>query len=120
HARRGHGADRASPSSGKGGLMRGSRITGWIFAVPMAALALATIYPMVFTANVAMKTRHEYILDRFSLASSVRWDNIVAAWTSAGMARYFVNSVIVVSASVAVLLLISSMAGFALSQLKFR
>jgi len=100
--------------------MRGNRKTGWIVAVPMAALALATIYPMVFTANVAMKTRRDYILDRFSLATSLRWDNIAGAWTSAGMARYFVNSVIVVSASVAGLLLVSSMAGFALSQLKFR
>jgi ABC-type glycerol-3-phosphate transport system permease component len=100
--------------------MRGSRITGWIVAVPMFALALATIYPMLFTANVAMKTRHDYILNRFSLATSARWDNLATAWTSAGMARYFVNSVIVVSVSVAVLLLFSSMAGFALSQLKFR
>lgn len=100
--------------------MRGSRIPRWIVSVPMFGLALATIYPMLFTANVAMKTRRDYILNRFGPAPSVRWDNLATAWTSAGMARYFVNSIIVVSASVAVLLLISSMAGFALSQLKFR
>ena len=86
----------------------------------MTVLALATIYPLMFTANVAMKTRREYILDRFSLADSLRWDNIVAAWTSVGMARYFANSVIVVTASVVLLLLLGSMAGFALSQLRFR
>ena len=51
----------------KGGLMRGTRLSRWLVAVPMAALALATIYPLLFTANVAMKTRREYILDRFSL-----------------------------------------------------
>ncbi|TDB75534.1 carbohydrate ABC transporter permease [Micromonospora sp. KC723] len=92
----------------------------WLLAVPMAALALATIYPLVFTANVAMKTRREYILDRFSLASALRWENIVTAWHSVGMARYFLNSVAVVTCSVALLLLIGSMAGFALSQLRFR
>jgi multiple sugar transport system permease protein len=86
----------------------------------MTVLALATIYPMVFTANVALKTRHDYILDRFSLARSVRLDNVAAAWTSAGMARYFANSLIVVSASVVLLLLLGSMAGFALSHLTFR
>ena len=72
--------------------MRGARLSRWLVAVPMALLALATIYPLLFTANVAMKTRREYILDRFSLADSLRWDNIGTAWTSVGMARYFLNS----------------------------
>ncbi|MBB5866769.1 multiple sugar transport system permease protein [Allocatelliglobosispora scoriae] len=100
--------------------MRGARISRWLIAVPMALLALATIYPLVFTANAAMKTRRDYILDRFSLADSLRWDNIVTAWTSAGTARYFVNSVIVVAGAVALLLLLGSMAGFALSHFRFR
>jgi multiple sugar transport system permease protein len=100
--------------------MRGTRPAGWIVAVPMAVLALATVYPLVFTANVALKTRREYILDRFSLAESLRWDNFLTAWTSAGMGRYFLNSLFVVSAAVALLLLVGSMAGFALSHLRFR
>lgn len=100
--------------------MRGARMTGWIIAVPMALLALATVYPLVFTTNVATKTRREYILDRFSLAESLRWENFLTAWTTANMGRYFLNSLIVVSAAVALLLLIGSMAGFALSQLRFR
>ena len=100
--------------------MSGSRLTRWLVAVPMVALALATIYPLVFTANVAMKTRREYILDRFSLTGSLRWDNIVKAWTSVGMSRYFLNSVIVVVCSVLLLLLLGSMAGFALGRLRFR
>jgi multiple sugar transport system permease protein len=100
--------------------MSGTRLTKWVVAVPMAALALATIYPLVFTANVAMKTRRDYTLDRFSLADALRWDNIVKAWTSVGMSTYFLNSVVVVACSVAVLLLLGSMAGFALGRLRFR
>lgn len=100
--------------------MTGSRLTRWVVAIPMAALALATIYPLVFTANVAMKTRREYVLDRFSPATAFRWDNIVKAWTSVGMSRYFLNSVVVVACSVALLLLFGSMAGFALARLRFR
>ena len=100
--------------------MAGRRLSKWVVAVPMAILALVTIYPLVFTANVAMKTRRDYILDRFSLTSSLQWDNIVTAWTSVGMARYFANSLIVVTISVVLLLLLGSMAGFALSQLRFR
>ncbi|MFI7079030.1 carbohydrate ABC transporter permease [Micromonospora sp. NPDC049903] len=92
----------------------------WLIAVPMLVLALATIYPLLFTANVAMKTRRDYILDRFALTDTLRWDNIETAWSSVGMSRYFVNSVIVVSSSVLLLLLLGSMAGFALSQIRFR
>jgi ABC-type glycerol-3-phosphate transport system permease component len=86
----------------------------------MTVLALATVYPLLFTANVAAKTRREYILDRFSLADSLRWDNVTAAWSSAGMDRYFVNSLIVVTCAVVLLLLLGSMAGFALSRVRFR
>ncbi|MFW6693125.1 carbohydrate ABC transporter permease [Streptomyces sp. MAR4 CNX-425] len=100
--------------------MRVSRPRRWAVAVPMAALAVATVYPLVFTANVAMKSRHDYILDRFSPADSLRWDNIGTAWTSVGLGRYFVNSVVVVASAVALLLLLGSMAGFALSHLRFR
>ncbi len=97
-----------------------SRFSRWSLALPMALLALATIYPLLFTANVASKSRREYILDRFSLADTARWANIDTAWNSVGMGRYFANSLIVVTASVVLLLLIGSMAGFALSQLRFR
>lgn len=100
--------------------MPGKGLARWMAAVPMALLALATIYPLVFTANVAMKTRREYILDRFSPAGSLHLENFAAAWNSVGMARYFANSVVVVTVSVVLLLLFGSMAGFALSQLRFR
>jgi len=100
--------------------MTGSRLTRWVVAVPMAALALATIYPLLFTTNVAMKTKRDYTLDRFSLTDSPRLDNLVKAWTSVGMSRYFLNSVVVVACSVALLLLLGSMAGFALGRLRFR
>ncbi|MEN3612509.1 carbohydrate ABC transporter permease [Plantactinospora sp. ZYX-F-223] len=96
------------------------RLGRWLVAVPMALLALATVYPLLFTANVAMKTRRDYILDRFSPTDALRWENISTAWNSVGMGRYFVNSLIVVTLSVVLLLLFGSMAGFALSQLRFR
>ncbi|MGP3971748.1 carbohydrate ABC transporter permease [Streptomyces sp. 6N223] len=100
--------------------MRGLRLSRWVAAVPMAALALATIYPLVFTANVAMKTRHDYVLDRFSPADSANLDNVTTAWTNVGMDRYVINSLVVVTSAVALLLLFGSMAGFALSHLRFR
>lgn len=100
--------------------MPGGRGARWVAAIPMAGLAVATVYPLLFTANVAMKTRREYVLDRVALADSPRWENIGAAWAGAGMSRYLLNSVVVVTCSVALLLLFGSMAGFALARVRFR
>jgi ABC-type glycerol-3-phosphate transport system permease component len=100
--------------------MRGTRISRWMIAIPMILLTLATIYPLLFTVNVAMKTTREYILDRFSVTPAFRWQNLSTAWESGGMARYFANSLIVVIAAVALLLLFGSMAGFALRHIRFR
>ena len=97
-----------------------TRWSRWLVAAPMAVLALATVYPLLFAANVAMKSRRDYILDRFAPARTLHWENIRTAWNSAGMARYFLNSVVVVTCAVVVLLLLGSMAGFAISRLRFR
>jgi ABC-type glycerol-3-phosphate transport system permease component len=101
-------------------MVLGARASRWLIAIPMAILAVATIYPLLFTTNVALKSRNEYILDRLSPASDLQWENFSHAWTDAGMSRYFINSVIVVGCSVFFLLLLGSMAGFALSKMRFR
>ncbi|MEV0274387.1 carbohydrate ABC transporter permease [Hamadaea sp. NPDC050747] len=100
--------------------MRASPSTRWLAAVPMAALALATVYPLLFTTNVALKTRHDYILDRFAPTRTAHWSNLSEAWVNADISQYFVNSLIAVVCAVALLLLLGSMAGFALSHLPFR
>lgn len=98
----------------QGGLAR------WLLAAPMFVLALATIYPMLFTTNVAMKSRHDYVLDRFSIADRITAVNFVDAWNTSGLGRYTFNSVVVTVGAVLLLLLLGSMAGFAFSQLPFR
>ncbi|WP_326794148.1 carbohydrate ABC transporter permease [Streptomyces sp. NBC_01808] len=94
--------------------------TGWALAVPMCALAVATVFPMLFTVNVAMKSQREYTLDRLGLADRVTAANLVDAWNTSGLGRYAFNSFAVTLGSVLLLLLLGSMAGFAFSQLTFR
>ena len=91
----------------------------WVIAVPMALLALATLYPLLFTLNVSQKTRREYVLDRFGLTDTFGLSNFLDAWNTSGLGTYALNSVLVTAGSVALLLLFGSMAGFAFSQLQF-
>lgn len=91
----------------------------WIIAVPMALLALSCVYPVFFALNNALKTSKGYILDRFGLALEPTFDNFVQAWTRSNLDTYFLNSVIVTVGAVALLLIVSSLAGFALAVLRF-
>jgi multiple sugar transport system permease protein len=93
--------------------------TLWIISVPMALLALSCIYPVFFAVNNALKTNKGYILDRFGLVADPTFDNFVQAWTRARLAEYFFNSVTVTVGAVLLLLVTSSLAGFALAVLRF-
>lgn len=90
-----------------------------IAAIPMGLLALSCLYPVFFAVNNALKTRQDYMLDRFGLATRPTLDNFEQAWTRAHLNEYFLNSVIATVGAVVLLMIVSSMAGFALAQLRF-
>ncbi|GLI27758.1 sugar ABC transporter permease [Agromyces rhizosphaerae] len=100
--------------------MRAERISRWLIAIPMALLAIATIYPMVYAVNIALKDRREYVLDRLGVTTTFNIQNFVDAWNQANMGRYYLNSIIVTVISVAIILILASMAGYAISHLTFR
>jgi multiple sugar transport system permease protein len=91
-----------------------------IAVVPMTLLALSCVYPILFAINNAFKTQKNYILDRFGLVSEPTLANFVGAWGRAHLADYLINSVIVTAGAVLLLLLFSSLAGYALAMLRFR
>lgn len=92
----------------------------WILSIPMALLALSTVYPVYFTINAALKTRKGYVLDRFGLTTDPTFVNFSQAWNQSRLSEYFTNSVVVTVGAVIALLVVASMAGFALAILRFR
>ncbi|MGV0817682.1 carbohydrate ABC transporter permease [Martelella sp. AMO21009] len=91
----------------------------WVVSVPMALLALSCVYPVFFAINNALKTNKGYILDRFGIVTEPTLMNFVDVWNRSGLSAYFFNSVVVTLGAVLVLLLISSLAGFAFAVLRF-
>ncbi|WP_194421398.1 carbohydrate ABC transporter permease [Microbacterium abyssi] len=100
--------------------MRRQRAARWALAVPMMLLALATIYPMLYGLNISLKTRKDYVLDRLGVTQTFNVQNYIDAWVNADMGRYFLNTIIATVCSVTIILLLSSMCGYALSHLTFR
>lgn len=92
----------------------------WIIAAPMALLALSAVYPVFFTINAALKTRKDYVLNRFGVTLDPTFANFPQAWIQSHLSEYFLNSVAVTAGAVILLLVVSSLSGFALAVLRFR
>ena len=63
------------------GAGKRQRLALRIASIPMGLLALSCLYPIFFAVNNSLKTRHDYLLDRFGLALNPTLDNFVQAWT---------------------------------------
>ncbi|MEP7241512.1 MAG: carbohydrate ABC transporter permease [Devosia sp.] len=101
------------------GAGKRQRLALRIAAIPMGILALSCLYPIFFAVNNSLKTRNDYLLDRFGLALNPTFDNYVRAWSESHLDQYFVNSVIATIGAVILLTVVSSLAGFALAALRF-
>jgi len=101
------------------GAGKRQRLALRIASVPMGLLALSCLYPIFFAVNNSLKTRQDYLLDRFGLASKPTFDNYVQAWSQSHLDQYFMNSVITTIGAVILLTVVSSLAGFALAALRF-
>lgn len=94
-----------------------ARIPIWVL---IGLLLVVVLYPLLWMLLSSFKTNAEFSLEPFwSLPSALHWQNYVDAWTS-GMSTYFLNSVLAVFPSLALILLISVAAGFALEVMLWR
>ncbi|MGO0062605.1 carbohydrate ABC transporter permease [Brevibacillus fluminis] len=81
--------------------------------------AICIVYPLLWLVMNGLKSNSDFFLNAWSLPGTWLWSNYQAAW-DAGIGRYFFNSVLVTCVSVFCILLIASMASFALSRFAFK
>ena len=76
------------------------------------------VFPMVWVAYSSLKPDDAIFRDTFALpsASDLRTDNYARAWSGAHFGGYFVNSVVVTGASVALIVSLGAMAAYALAR----
>ncbi len=92
---------------------------GAITFVLLLAGATVIIYPLLWMVISSMKSYDEIYSDVWGLPSKWLIENYKTAW-SIGISDYFLNSVIVTVMTVAAVLVVASMAAFALSRYKSR
>lgn len=78
-----------------------------------------TLFAIGWIVMSSLKTNRQLFQEPLDLPPDPRWANYDTAWNAVDMSRYFVNSAVVVSVSVALILLISAPAAYVLSRSRF-
>ncbi|MEV1170797.1 carbohydrate ABC transporter permease [Nonomuraea sp. NPDC049784] len=89
--------------------------------VLLLATALIGLGPLLWTAKGAISPTQDLLRDPLRLwPSSVRWENLAAAWTELRVGHYLLNTVVLVGGSWFVQLFVATTGAFALSVLRPR
>jgi ABC-type glycerol-3-phosphate transport system permease component len=79
-----------------------------------------TLFAIGWIAMSSFKTNRQLFQEPLRLPAQLRFENYHTAWSAVDMSRYLLNSVVVVSVSVFLILAVSAPAAYALSRVKFR
>ncbi len=100
------------------------RLLRFVRQIPSYLVLLAwcgfTVFAIGWIAMSSFKTNRQLFQEPLKLPPQLRFENYSTAWNAVDMGRYFLNSLIVVSVSVFLILAISAPAAYVLSRVKFR
>jgi raffinose/stachyose/melibiose transport system permease protein len=107
-----------SPSAASRAVRRvGRALARGVVWLGLVVLAVAVLYPLLWMVFSSFKDNSEVFASPWGLPGELRWGNFAKAG-DAGVIRYFVNSVIVTSASILTTVLISAWAAYGLVRLR--
>jgi raffinose/stachyose/melibiose transport system permease protein len=86
----------------------------------LVVVSIITLYPLFWMVSGSLKRLPDIILYPWSLPPSPQWHNYPQAWTEGKLGLYFLNSVIVSTISVLLIVIISSLSAFSFARYKFR
>ncbi len=86
----------------------------------LLGLSFLMLFPVILTISSALKTRPDVRTNPFGLFSSFSLDSITRAWTVGNFGEYLVNTFILSVPSTIIVVVLSTMAGYAFAKLPFR
>ena len=78
-----------------------------------------TFFPIYILLTLPFKSRSKIFSDPLALPETLEFGRFVTAWNVGGFSQYFTNSIIVVTVSLAAIIVIGSLGAFALVQFDF-
>jgi N-acetylglucosamine transport system permease protein len=97
----------------------GDRVVATVSHVILGFWALLVIVPLLWTLLSSFKTSREIFASPFSLPADWNFDNYVSAWTTQGIGRYFLNTVIVVGCALVIVMILGAMCAYVLACFPF-
>jgi len=83
----------------------------------MCLVAATIIYPLFFVVVTSLRSNVDYKRDPFGLPVDWTVTNYIELWDEYGVGRAFLNSLFVSTSAVAVILILATLAGYALAKL---
>jgi N-acetylglucosamine transport system permease protein len=87
--------------------------------VLLAVWTIIVIVPFLWVVLSSFKTTKEILASPFSLPAHWQFDNYAHAWTDAGIRQFFLNTVIVVSVALVLVMLLGAMCAYVLARFTF-
>ncbi|WP_018155400.1 carbohydrate ABC transporter permease [Demetria terragena] len=88
--------------------------------VVLTIWSIIVIFPLLWVFLSSWKTTGEIFDSPLSLPRTLSFDNYVRAWNDSNIGRYLLNSVVVVSISLIIVMILGSMAAYSLARFDFR
>ncbi len=101
-------------------MYRVQRYTTLVFAHLFCLMvAAACLFPLIWMVSSSLKTQSTIFSDMSIWVKHPHWENYYWAWTRGNFSRYFFNSLFYTAVVVVGVIVISSLAAYAFSRLKF-
>jgi ABC-type glycerol-3-phosphate transport system permease component len=85
----------------------------------LVLLALITLFPVILTVSTTLKTSQDVRVNPFGLFTSFSMENLTTAWTVGGFDGYLLNSFLLTVPSTLLVVVLSTMGGYAFARLPF-
>ncbi len=95
------------------------RSKGFIIYLLLSIVAVTCILPLLWMFGSSLKTQATVFSDMSLFPKSPQWVNYVTAWTKGGFGTYLLNSLLYTVSVVFGIVLVSSLAAYSFSRLKF-
>jgi raffinose/stachyose/melibiose transport system permease protein len=106
------------PGSRDGSLMAFGR--DGLIQIILIGNSIVMLAPIIIMVISAFKTNAQIFQSPFSLPDFTKVGNLVRVWTETDFIRYLMNSFIVTGSSIALILVLGTMAAYALARYEFR
>lgn len=92
---------------------------GFTIHVFLLLVSLTCLFPLFWMVRCSLMTNETVFIDKALIPKTLVYQNYGQAWTEGNFATYFLNSVIYTSCVVVGIVVVSSLAAYAFSRLKF-